>query len=306
MTGPLILDLQGLSLTAEERDILQHPLVGGIILFARNFDTRQQLSELCRVVRSARKTPLWITVDHEGGRVQRFKQGFTLLPPMGELGQLYEKDQLKALQLAESLGSVIAKELLSVGIDMSFTPVLDLNKGLNTVIGDRAFHHDPRVVIALAKALMLGLQAAGMMACGKHFPGHGSVTVDSHHGLPVDTRDFVEIAAEDLQPFAALIQAGMKAMMPAHIVFPAVDNNPVGFSRIWLKNILRKTLKFSGKIFSDDLTMQGAEFAGDYPSRAVAALQAGCDNMLVCNNRSGVITILDTLPHTIIEDCNNV
>lgn len=297
MTSPIILDLEGTAITPEEKEILQHPLVGGLILFSRNYISPQQITDICRLARQCRKQPLLIAVDHEGGRVQRFKQGFTAIPPMGELGALYEKNSEKALKAAESFGALIAKELLAVGVDFSFTPVLDLDRQRNSVIGDRAFHQQPDVVIALATALIKGLHDNGMASCGKHFPGHGAVTQDSHHALPVDERSLPEIYAEDLKPFIALIQAGIRSMMPAHIIFSAVDQNPVGFSSIWLQNILRQQLQFSGKIFSDDLNMAGAEFAGDYPARARAALQAGCDMVLICNNRAGAISILDRLSH---------
>lgn len=293
MTGPLIVDLQGLTLTAEERDILAHPLVGGVILFARNFASAQQISELCRAIRETRDTPLLITVDQEGGRVQRFKQEFTVLPAMGKIGHHYDTDPNEALALVESCGWLIAQELLAVGIDFSFAPVLDLNKNQNTVIGDRAFHHNPDIVITLAKHIFLTLQKNGMAACGKHFPGHGHVALDSHHDFPIDSRSLTEVMRTDLQPFVALIQQGIPALMPAHIVFPAIAPEAVGFSPFWLQHILRQQYQFSGLIISDDLTMKAAESAGDYVDRVKTALASGCDMVLICNHQAGVIDVLD-------------
>jgi beta-N-acetylhexosaminidase len=294
--GPIMLDLAGTELSSEERNMLQHPLVGGVILFTRNYVSPEQITVLCQTIRQAREWPLLIAVDHEGGRVQRFREGFTILPSMGSLGQLYEKSPQEALKLAESYGKTIATELMAVGIDLSFTPVLDLNKGICPAIGDRAFSKQSAVVVKLAKALMHGMHGVGMAATGKHFPGHGAVNVDSHLGLPIDTRSFAEIEQEDLIPFVELIRGGIDALMPAHILFPAIDDKPVGFSRHWLHDILRKQLQFTGVIFSDDLNMAGADIAGDYADRAKAALEAGCDMALICNNRSGAIQILDGLP----------
>lgn len=300
--GPIMLDLIGTELSSEERNVLQHPLVGGVILFTRNYQSPEQITALCQAIRQARSWPILIAVDHEGGRVQRFREGFTLLPSMGSLGQLYEKSPLEALKLAESCGKTLAAELMAVGIDLSFAPVLDLNRGICPAIGDRAFAEQPAVVVKLAKALMHGMHTVGMAATGKHFPGHGAVNVDSHLGMPTDTRGFAEIQQADLIPFVELIQAGIDAIMPAHILFPAIDNQPVGFSRHWLHDILRQQLQFSGAIFSDDLNMAGAAIAGDYADRAAAALEAGCDLALICNNRSGAIQILDRLPqHYFLE-----
>lgn len=298
-TGPIILDLNGPELSREEQEILQHPLVNGVILFTRNYENTLQLKELCKNIRNTRKLPLLIAVDQEGGRVQRFQKEFTRIPPMGELGKLFETSPTDALKRAEEAGNCMAKELLAVGVDVSFAPVLDLNKELNNVVGDRAFHAQPAIVVQLAKAVMKGMHAAGMPATGKHFPGHGSVNLDSHLKLPIDEREFATIAAEDLIPFVELIRAGINAIMPAHILFPKVDNKPVGFSSIWLREILRKQLKFSGLIFSDDLNMQGANFAGSYIDRAEAALDAGCDRVLICNNRKGAIEIIDNLKYSL-------
>ncbi len=291
--GPVILDILGAELTSEEKEILQHPLVSGVILFSRNYSDPKQIHDLCRQIRSARKKPLIISVDHEGGRVQRFREGFTRIPAMGLISQASSHDQLN---IAKAAGWVMAAELLSVGIDLSFAPVLDLDKGICPAIGDRSFSNDPAQVIQLAMSVMQGMSAAGMVATGKHFPGHGSVNVDSHEETPVDKRSFAEIEADDLKPFVHTIQNNIAALMPAHIIFPEVDDKPVGFSSVWLQEILRKKLGFQGVIFSDDLNMKGASFAGDYASRAESALSAGCDIVLICNNRHGAIQILDKLP----------
>src|SRR3990167_9423408 len=274
---PVILDLLGTEIMPEERELLQHPAVGGVILFTRNYASVPQIKQLCEAIRHSRPTPLLIAVDQEGGRVQRFQEGFTRLPPMGELGKLYDISPEKALKTAENTAEVMATELRKVGVDISFAPVLDLDKGINSAIGDRAFHHGPKTVAELATAFIRGMRRAGMQATAKHFPGHGSVEVDSHKGMPVDTRTREEIFSKDIKPFRELIAEGIGGMMPAHILFPEIDNCPVGFSVRWLKDILRKELRFSGTIFSDDLNMEGASFAGDYASRAYAALDAGCD-----------------------------
>jgi len=294
--GPVIIDLIGLSVNAEEKELLRHPQVGGVILFARNYESPQQLFELCRSIRQSRQSPLLITVDQEGGRVQRFKTGFTLLPAMGEVGELYKSASEEGLKWAYSCGWMMATELVTCGVDLSFAPVLDLDKKCNTVIGNRSFDGDPTIVTELALSMMQGMHSAGMAATGKHFPGHGAVEVDSHLALPIDSRGYEKILEEDMQPFIAMIEANIDALMPAHILFPEVDDKPVGFSRHWLHDILRKKLGFSGVIFSDDLNMAGAEFAGNYASRAEMALEAGCDIVLICNNRVGAIEILDQLP----------
>ena len=296
---PVILDLLGTEIMPEERELLQHPAVGGVILFTRNYASVPQIKQLCEAIRHSRPTPLLIAVDQEGGRVQRFQEGFTRLPPMGELGKLYDISPEKALKTAENTAEVMATELRKVGVDISFAPVLDLDKGINSAIGDRAFHHDPKTVAELAAAFIRGMRRGGMRATGKHFPGHGSVEMDSHKGMPIDPRTREEIFSKDIKPFRELIAEGIGGMMPAHILFPEIDNCPVGFSVRWLKDILRKELRFSGTIFSDDLNMEGASFAGDYASRAYAALDAGCDKILICNNRTAAIQILDRLPKTI-------
>ncbi len=294
MPGPIMIDLIGPEISLEERDLLQHPLVGGVILFTRNYESPAQLGELCRTIRENSQSSI-IAVDQEGGRVQRFKEGFTCLPSMGEIGELYHRSPEKGLELAYDSGRVMATELRSVGVDLSFAPVLDLDKKQNTVIGDRSFDASVDVVTVLAKMLMDGMHAGGMAATGKHFPGHGSVKTDSHLALPVDERNFEEIYREDMQPFIKMIEAGIDAIMPAHILFPKVDSKPVGFSRYWLKEILREKLHFKGMIFSDDLGMAGAEVAGSYAERAEAALNAGCDMALICNNRMAAIEIIDQL-----------
>lgn len=294
--GPVIIDLDGYALTEEERELLAHPQVGGIILFARNYESPAQITALCNAIRLARKKPLLITVDQEGGRVQRFREGFTRLPRMHDIGVLHEKSPTEALRFAFLSGWLMAAELLAVGVDLSFAPVLDLNKNLNTVITDRAFAAHPDVVIPLARELIRGMREAGMAATGKHFPGHGSVHFDSHLVLPIDDRSLTDVTNGDMQTFAAMITSGLDAIMPAHILFSEIDSHPVGFSEYWLKRILREQLKFSGVIFSDDLYMEGASVAGNYAERATAALTAGCDMVLICNYRKGAIQIVDELP----------
>lgn len=293
--GPIMLDLEGTELVPAERELLQHPLVGGVILFSRNFYDRDQLRSLVRDIHGVRQPPLLVAVDHEGGRVQRFRAPFTRLPAAARLGQLYDHDATRACRLAESCGWVMAVELRDVLIDFSFAPVLDLGHGRSTVIGDRALHRDPAVVAELGRRLMLGMQRGGMMAVGKHFPGHGTVEADSHVCGPVDTRPLETIRMQDMLPFERMIHYGLSALMPAHIVFPCVDSSPVGFSRIWLDEILRGQMGFQGALFSDDISMAGASSAGGYPDRVRAALHAGCDMVLVCHNRSAVVSLLAEL-----------
>lgn len=292
-TGPVILDVNSYELTALEREVLEHPQVGGVILFARNFDNPQQVADLTRQMRSV-NPHLLVCVDQEGGRVQRFKKGFTLLPAMGKLGQLATSDAELAEQIARELGWLMASEVLAVGVDLSFAPVLDVDAQFSKVIGDRAFSPSPAQVSRLAGAFIEGMREAGMLCCGKHFPGHGSVKADSHLELPIDKRPFEALEQHDLIPFRTLLPK-LDALMPAHIIFPVVDANPVGFSAVWLQEFLRKKLSFPGVIISDDLSMAGAAFAGDYPARAQMALEAGCEGILVCNQPSKAHQVLEFL-----------
>ena len=291
--GPIMLDVVGTTLTAEDVRRIQHPLTGGVILFARNYVDRRQLVALTQAIHAARPGIL-IAVDHEGGRVQRFKtDGFTPLPAMRALGQLWDRDVLAATKLATSVGFVLASELRACGVDLSFTPVLDLDFGQSDVIGSRAFHRDPRVVTLLAKSLNHGLALAGMANCGKHFPGHGFVAADSHVAIPVDEREFKDIIGDDAMPYDWLGMS-LTAVMPAHVIYPKVDPSPAGFSKKWL-TILRRDLGFQGVIFSDDLSMQGASAVGGVLEGAQAALKAGCDMILICNSPAKADLLLDGL-----------
>ncbi|MDP1954309.1 MAG: beta-N-acetylhexosaminidase [Polaromonas sp.] len=284
--APLIIDIAGLNLSKADRQRLKNPLTGGIILFARNWENRAQLTALCAQIKKIRKD-LLICVDHEGGRVQRFKtDGFTHLPPMRTLGQLWLKDAMAATNAATACGYVLGAELRACGVDFSFTPVLDLDYGESSVIGDRAFARDPRIVGLLAKSLMHGLLQSGMANCGKHFPGHGFVKADSHTDIPVDKRSLKAILADDAAPYDWL-NTTLTSVMPAHVIYPKVDARPAGFSEKWLTYILRGQLGFGGAIFSDDLSMAGARLLDgkqvSYTQAAVAALNAGCDMVLLCN-----------------------
>jgi len=294
--GPVIVDVAGLRLDDEDRARLTHPLVGGIILFARNFESPAQVKTLTSEIRSLRSPELLICVDHEGGRVQRFRDGFTPIPPMRRVGRLWDSDRAAAVRAAEGVGHAIGVELGAHGVDFSFTPVLDLDYGASSVIGDRSFHASPEAVGALGAALVRGLLAAGMGAVGKHFPGHGYATGDSHVAIPTDERPFEEIMATDVAPYRPAIAAGLSGIMPAHVIYPAVDPSPAGFSEYWLKDVLRKQLAFDGLIFSDDLSMEGASAAGGMRERALAALGAGCDVVLVCNAPAAADELLSTLP----------
>ncbi|MBK1650094.1 beta-N-acetylhexosaminidase [Rhabdochromatium marinum] len=293
--GPVMLDLEAETLSGEECELLDHPAVGGVILFSRNYQDPAQLRALTASIRAARTRPLLIAVDQEGGRVQRFRDGFTRFPPLRTLGQLYASDPDAARQAAGDLAWLLATELLEAGLDFSFAPVLDLDYGLSTVIGDRAFATEAATVAELASAWIAGTQAAGMISCGKHFPGHGGVVEDSHAEFPVDRRSLKTLREQDLAPFKALIAAGLEAVMPAHVVYPAVDTQPAGFSTAWLQQVLRTELGFQGVIFSDDLSMTAAEVAGSYPDRARVALAAGCDMVILCNNRPAAVAVVDAL-----------
>ena len=290
--GSLMLDLLGQEISNEECELLKHPSVGGLIFFTRNYESSSQIIELIKSIRAINPDIL-IAVDHEGGRVQRFRSEFTRLPPVATLGKLYAENAERALTCAKQHAWLMAAELRAVGIDFSFAPVLDLDFGDSPVIGDRAFHRQPEAVIALAGAYIAGMREAGMAATGKHFPGHGYVNVDSHLDIPRDERELDAIMQEDVLPFRALIQQGLDAVMPAHVIYEKVDSQPAGFSSFWLQKVLRQQLGFQGVIFSDDLNMEGARVAGSYASRAEAALAAGCDMALICNNRAGAIEILD-------------
>lgn len=293
--GPLMLDVEGCELCAEDRELLQHPAVGGVILFARNYESTQQVQSLVSEIHAARDPHLLVAVDQEGGRVQRFRDGFTRLPPVGCLGRIFDTDKARAKHLARVTGWLMATELRAVGIDISFAPVLDLDFGVSTIIGNRALHKRPEVVAELAAAYQAGMHDAGMAATGKHFPGHGAVVADSHTDLPEDDRAFEDIEQWDMVPFRRMIHYGLAAVMMAHIVYSKVDAQPAGFSRVWIKDILRGRYRFQGLVFSDDLSMEGAACAGDFPSRAFAALEAGCDMVLVCNQRSEAARVADAL-----------
>ncbi len=293
--GPIMVDLKGCELLREERKMLQHPLVGGVILFSRNYRDLEQIADLIRQIHALRTPRLLVAVDHEGGAVQRFREGFTRLPACAKAGQLYDQDRQKGLKLAEDCGWIMASELRAVGVDFSFAPVLDVGAGISRVINDRAFHKDPETIYLLARAYMRGMQAAGMPAVGKHFPGHGSVEADSHHEIPVDDRRLVDIEMQDMIPFERLINAGLAGIMPAHVIYPQVDEQPAGFSGFWLQKILRGQLRFTGVIFSDDISMAGAVVAGTPLQRTEAALNAGCDMVLVCNDPEAANTVLKGL-----------
>ena len=294
MIGALMLDIAGTELTQEDIELLRAPQVGGMILFARNIESPQQVRALTDHMRQIRPDIL-IAVDQEGGRVQRLKTGFTLLPAMGRFGELYQHQPEQAIQLAEQCGWLMATEVLAVGIDFSFAPVLDIND-LSDVIGDRGFAKNPQDIVPLASAFMKGMQQAGMANTGKHFPGHGSVQADSHVAAAIDHRSYDEIYQKDMQTFIQLMPQ-LDALMPAHVIYEQVDPNPAGFSPFWVQEILRKQLGFDGVLFSDDLSMQAACVAGGADARLQAALSAGCDMGLVCNDRSSACLALDSIEH---------
>lgn len=280
-----MLDVEGLSLSPADRELLREPAIGGIILFSRNYASLTQLADLVAEIRALRSPPLLVAVDHEGGRVQRFRDGFTAIPPMRQLGHHYDTDSAAAIALANTAGWMIGAELRAMGIDLSFAPCVDLDWGVSKVIGDRAFHKKPSVVADLAGALSHGMRDAGMVAVAKHFPGHGAVVADSHKRLPVDRREFADVL-DDMQPYEILIrQRAIGAVMMAHVIFSETDTLPAGFSSYWIGNQLRAQLGFDGAVFCDDLSMEATAAYGSVPRRATLALAAGCDMVLVCNDR---------------------
>jgi beta-N-acetylhexosaminidase len=292
--GPLMIDLAGPRLEPDEKELLHHPLVGGVILFTRNYVDPPQLGALVEAIHAERSPPLLVAVDHEGGRVQRFREGFSRLPAARRLGHELDLDARSGLALARRMGWLMAAELRAYGIDLSFAPCVDLDYGINEAIGDRAFHARADAVAQLAVAYMHGMRDAGMAATAKHFPGHGAVITDSHQALPIDRRELADLA-EDLTPYRRLIDNGLPAVMVAHIQFPAVDQRPASLSQRWIRGILRGELRFQGAVFADDMSMGGAAAAGDIVARAELALRAGCDMLPVCNDRPAVVTLLDRL-----------
>lgn len=292
--GTLIIDLMGHELTPQEIRMLQHPLINGVILFSRNFLSGMQLKKLCYDIKTI-KPGMVIFADQEGGRVQRFKDGFARLKAQGAIGKMYEQDQNKALETAYWQGLTMASQLIAHGIDVSFAPVLDLKVFDNSIIGDRAFHEDPMIVTALARALIKGMHSAGMSATAKHFPGHGGIEADSHVEAPMDARSYEEIERHDLKPYKALIQEGLiGAIMSAHITYPKIDPQPATYSSVWMQEVLRRAMNFTGVTISDDLNMQGAHQT-TYVARFEAAIAAGCDMAMLCNNHAAVCEILDTV-----------
>jgi beta-N-acetylhexosaminidase len=290
--GPLMTDIKGKELTENEKEFLKQESVGGIILFSRHYDSPEQIRDLICSLRAASGKPLLIAIDHEGGRVQRFREGFTRLPAARSF--LDKSDNFdEALRLSELAGWLMAIELRSVGVDFSFAPVLDVDCGISEIIGDRSFSENPGQVGMLTSAYRKGMNRAGMAAVGKHFPGHGSVAPDSHIAIPEDSRTFDLIAQHDLPPFKKLVDEGLEGIMPAHIIYRQIDDKPAGFSEKWIKAILRHQLGFNGAIFSDDLSMEGASCVGDYPQRAREALKAGCDMVLVCNDSAATNEVLN-------------
>ena len=295
--GPLMMDLAGTELAAEELQLLRHPLVGGVILFARNYTDPAQLHTLVQAIHAARSPPLIVAVDQEGGRVQRFRAGFSRLPPARRIGHEFDLNARAGAALARAMGWLMAAELRAHGVDLSFAPCVDLDLGVSEVIGDRAFHSSPEAVSQLGSAYMHGMREAGMGATAKHFPGHGAVVADSHLTLPVDRRTLPDLAP-DLTPYRRLIANGLTAVMVAHVLFPAVDSAPASLSKLWIRDVLRGELGFQGVVFADDLSMGGAAAVyGDVVTRARQALSAGCDMLPVCNNRASVLELLAGLDH---------
>jgi len=286
--GPVMIDVEGFTLTTTEKKNINHPNTGAVILFSRNYSSPEQIAKLISEIRNARNGNILIAVDQEGGRVQRFKKGFTRLPAVANFADSPE--------LTESAGWLMAAELLALGIDFSFAPVLDVDCGISEIIGNRSFSQDPSLASQLASNFRKGMNSAGMAATGKHFPGHGAVALDSHLTLPVDNRDLNAIFEKDIQPFKQLIAEGLEAIMPAHVVYSQIDSLPAGFSQKWIQDILRTELKFNGVVFSDDLSMEGAASIGDFKQRAKLAIEAGCDMVLVCNNPTAAAEVLDSIP----------
>ena len=293
--GPIMCDIAGTKLTIDDKRRLQHPMTGGVILFARNYSSLQQLTDLTTEIHALRTPSLLVAVDHEGGRVQRFKDDFTRLPAMRELGEIWDEYPIRAHRLAQLTGHVLAAELRACGVDLSFTPVLDIDYQQSCVIGNRAFHRKPQAIGELAHSLMKGLKLGGMEAIGKHFPGHGYIQEDSHIEMPVDERSYADIKMDDLVPFREMIKHGLAGIMPAHVIYPKIDSQPAGFSTVWLQKILRSELEFDGCIFSDDLSMEGAVVAGNIVKRAEIAFNAGCDMVLVCNDSRAADKLLAEL-----------
>ncbi len=291
----MVADVVGPVLSDDDRERLRHPATGAVILFSRNYEAPEQLRLLAEDIERLREPALPVGVDHEGGRVQRFREGFTAIPAMRELGRLWDRDQDLAREAARAAAYVIGAELGAHGLDFSFAPVLDLDYGASSVIGDRALHYDPNAVGALAGAIVQGFADAGMAAVGKHFPGHGFASADSHVAVPRDERALADVLKKDVLPYRKAIEAGLAAVMPAHVVYPQADAEPAGYSKYWLQEVLRGKLGFDGLIFSDDLSMAGASTAGGPPERARAALAAGCDMVLLCNDPKGLDALLDSL-----------
>lgn len=290
--GPLMIDVEGLALQDEEVKRIMHPMVGGLILFTRNYKDTVQLKTLTDAIRKIRGHDFLIAVDHEGGRVQRFREGFTTIPAMRKLGEVWDKDPKRANHLAFLIGQIIATELRVFDIDFSFTPVLDIDYNESTVIRDRAFHNDIEAIKALASSILEGLKEGGMRGVGKHFPGHGYIKADSHLSVSEDERTFDEIASKDMSIFISLIKHGLNAVMPSHVIYSAVDKHPAGFSSFWLKDQLREKFHFKGAIFSDDMSMKGAILGGEMKDRILKALEAGCDMVLLCNSPQLVDEVL--------------
>jgi len=292
--GPLMIDLAGPRIEADEREMLRHPLVGGVILFTRNFVDSEQLTALVEAIHAVRSPPLLVAVDHEGGRIQRFRETFSRLPAPRRLGHEFDAEPRAGLTLARRMGWLMAAELRAHGVDLSFAPCVDLDYGLSEVIGDRAFHSRADAVAQLAVAYMHGMRDAGMAATAKHFPGHGAVRADSHLLLPVDRRALADLV-EDLSPYRRLIDNGLAGVMMAHVQFPAVDAWPASVSSRWVRGVLREELRFQGTVFTDDLSMAGAAVGGDIIERAGRAVAAGCDMLLICNDRAAVAAVLERL-----------